>query len=367
MFNQYHYVPILKGKEAEYGALKMLKGKLKERVTPLWEIPSIPYDFQNSCPAKTIDEHLDNIEERILASWVFNRPAFIDLNNIYEGERMRDGSHPLEYILREGRLKQLRLIPVSGFNRDEQYQKTVRAAHQTDRLGVSFRIGTEDFEDLASGSTEKEKQIKELLKLWGVKPEETDLILDFGAITDNQSSTVIITAIALISSLLYVKKWRSLTFAATAFPKDLREIPSNGTARLPRTEWHVWKTLESRSGRLARIPSFGDYAINYPIHSEVDPRIIKMSAGLRYTIDDEWLIFKGKNIQKHGSEQFNQLCADLIKMKDYKGKGFSWGDDEIYTFAHNISNSGNATVWRKIGFNHHVATVVSQLASLSGS
>lgn len=367
MFNQYHYVPILKGKEAEYGALKTLKGKPKERVTPLWEIPPIPYDFQNGCPAKTIDEHLSNIEERILGAWVFNRPAFIDLSNIYEDERMQDGTHPLEYVLEQGRVKQLQLIPVSGLNRDEQYQQAVHNAHQTDRFGVCLRIGTEEFEDLAGGSPEKETQIKELLKLWKVKPEETDLILDFGAITDNQASSVVITAIALIASLLYVEKWRTLTFAATAFPKDLREITPNNIARLSRTEWQVWRTLYARGDRLVRVPSFGDYAINHPVHSEVDPRIIKMSASLRYTTDDDWLIFKGKNVQKHGSEQFNQLCADLIKMKDYKGKSFSWGDGEIFTMAHDLSRSGNATVWRKIAFNHHIATAVNQLASLSGS
>ena len=280
---------------------------------------------------------------------------------------MVDGTHPLEYILREGRLKQLQLIPVSGFNRDEYYQKAIRAANQTDHLGVCLRIGTEDFEDLAGGTSEKEKQLKELLKLWQVKPEETDLILDFGAITENQASSVVITAIALIASLLYVDKWRTLTVAGTAFPKDLREIAANSSSRLPRTEWHVWKTLISRGNRLARIPSFGDYGINHPIHSEIDPRIIKMSAGLRYATDDEWLIFKGKSIQKHGSEQFNQLCANLIKMSDYKGKGFSWADSEIHTLARNLSKSGNATTWRKIGFNHHFAIVISQLASLSGS
>lgn len=367
MLDKYHYVPILKGKEAEYGALKELKGSPKEKMTPLWEIPPIPFDYQNGCPAKTIDEHLSNIESRILGAWVFKRPAYIDLSNIYEGERMQDGTHPIEYVLREGRAKQLKLIPVSGFNRDDAYQKAIHMAHRTDKLGVCLRIGTEDFEDLAGGSSEKETQIKELLKSWQIKPEETDLILDFGAITENQASSTTITAIALISSLPYVDKWRTIIFAGTAFPKDLRDVRPNGTARLPRTEWQVWKSLMERGNRLVRTPVFGDYGINHPVHSEVDPRIIKMSAGLRYTTDNDWLIFKGRNVQKHGSEQFNRLCADLIQMKDYKGKDFSWGDGEIYTLAKNHANSGNATTWRKIGFNHHFAMVINQLASLSGS
>lgn len=42
MSNQYHYVPTLKGKEAEYGALKELKGKPKG-IPPLWETPLLTF------------------------------------------------------------------------------------------------------------------------------------------------------------------------------------------------------------------------------------------------------------------------------------------------------------------------------------
>jgi hypothetical protein len=367
MLDHSYYVPILKGKEAEYGALKELKSKLKDKITPLWEVPTIPFDFQNDRPAKTIDEHLEKIEERILGAWMFNRPTFIDFINIYEDERMENGGNPIDYVFEQARLKQLLLVPVSGFNRGEIYQEAVRKAHQTDKLGVCLRINNEDFEDLAGGSPDKDKQISELLNFWGVKPNETDIILDFGAITDIQSSSVLITAIALISSLVFVNEWRSLTFAATAFPKDLRDISADSIARLTRTEWQVWKTLLNRSDKLRRIPNFGDYGINYPIHSEIDPRTVKMSAGLRYTSDDEWLVFKGRNVIKYGHDQFNRFCADLIKMKEYKGKTFSWGDKEIDYFAHTAINTGGATTWRKIGFNHHFAMVVDQLATLNGS
>jgi Beta protein len=44
-----------------------------------------------------------------------------------------------------------------------------------------------------------------------------------------------------------------------------------------------------------RLPTFGDYAVAHPDPSrgDVDPKVMSISAGLRYTIDDEWLVAKG--------------------------------------------------------------------------
>jgi hypothetical protein len=61
MFDHTQYVPILKGKEGEYSALRELTGSVKDLLTPLAEIPSIPYDFENDAPAKTVDEHLRQV------------------------------------------------------------------------------------------------------------------------------------------------------------------------------------------------------------------------------------------------------------------------------------------------------------------
>lgn len=366
MFDQNHYVPILKGKEAEYSSLKNLSDKYKKNLTPLWEIPTIPWDYQVDAPAKTIDEHLDKLEKRILGAWMFHRPSFIDLSNIYEEEVMKDDSNPLDFVFDQARKSQLQLIPVSGLNRGDKYQSAVYNAHKTDKLGVCLRIGNEDFEDIVSSPNDKAKQISELLKKLKVKPAETDIILDFSAITDNQSSSITITSLAILTSFPMIKKWRSLTLTSSGFPKDLSNIQRDSVAHLPRIEWQVWKNLYNNKN-LPRIPTFGDYAINHPIHSEVDPRLIMMSAGLRYTIDDSWLVFKGRNIKQHGSEQFNDFCSDLIKMPEYKGKKFSWGDKEIDRMAHDVTTSGNATTWRRIGFNHHFAMVVSQLSNLSDS
>ena len=41
-----HYVPNLKGRQGEYGALETLSLAIKRRLTPLIEIPPIPLNFK---------------------------------------------------------------------------------------------------------------------------------------------------------------------------------------------------------------------------------------------------------------------------------------------------------------------------------
>lgn len=60
MFPLNDYVPILKGKDGEYGALGSLSPEEKERITPLIEIPPIPWDHTEGVARKN------------------NRPAFIE-------------------------------------------------------------------------------------------------------------------------------------------------------------------------------------------------------------------------------------------------------------------------------------------------
>ena len=61
MFGRDHYVPILKGREGEYGALQTLAPSTRQALTPLIKIPPIPWDFEEERPAKTVDQHLKKV------------------------------------------------------------------------------------------------------------------------------------------------------------------------------------------------------------------------------------------------------------------------------------------------------------------
>ena len=79
MIDHMHYVPILKGRYGEYGALHAMSADDKETITPVVEIPPIPWDFKNDQPAKTIDQHLLKVDSNLERSWGIDRALYVDL------------------------------------------------------------------------------------------------------------------------------------------------------------------------------------------------------------------------------------------------------------------------------------------------
>lgn len=361
MFDHKHYVPILKGKDAEFGAIKELSAEAKARLTPLIEIPPIPYDFENDQPAKSVDDHLEKVVEKLLACWMFHRPLFLDLLYIPESEAMEDGGHPLSYLFDNARKKQLKLIPVTALSRPDSYQAVVKEVIATDKLGVCVRVEADSFEEIL----ESKGKLGELLAFLGVTPKKTDLILDFKEIATAHVPTTVIAAAQIMKGLPHVNDWRTITLAGSAFPQSLMKVKPNVPHKFTRAEWQVWETFASGRKKVPRLPTFGDYSINHPEPSEVDPRLMMMTANLRYTIEQEWLIFKGRSVKFHGYEQFHDLCAAVIAHPEYRGPDFSRGDKQISECAGRAVSPGNATTWRKIGFNHHMTLVTKQIASLT--
>jgi hypothetical protein len=363
MFDHTHYVPILKGKQAEYLALRELSETVKDGFTPLIEIPSIPYDFVNERPAKTIKQHVEKVAQNIEKGWGTNRPVFVDFDFIPPSEVLPDGSQPLKFVFDQGRTKKLRLVPVTGIDRDREYQNAVKDANDKDGFGICFRLAGEDFDDMA----DLQLRLEALFKHFKVHAHQTDAIIDFESIVNTPASTVLLAAKSILAGLPFLRDWRTLTLAASAFPQDLQKMPAQSITPVARTEWQAWLTLAANKHRLIRLPTFGDYAIAHPIPNEMDPRLIRISAQLRYTADNDWLIFKERGAVKHGFDQFNKICRTLIGRAEYKGAAFSAGDKAINNCASPGSNPGNAQVWRRIGTNHHLTlVVVDQLASVPG-
>jgi hypothetical protein len=172
-----------------------------------------------------------------------------------------------------------------------------------------------------------------------------------------------IASAAVINSLPAIKDWRTLTLAGSAFPVNLSQFTAHVPEITPRTEWRVWTQVVSNPD-LVRLPAFGDYAVQHPEPSEINPKLMKMSAQLRYARQDDWLIFKGRNVRDYGHDQFTKICEGLAKMPDFRGAAFSWGDKYIADCAAGTDGPGNATTWRKVATSHHLAVVSAQLASL---
>ncbi len=359
MFDHKHYVPILKGKAGEYGALEELSTTAKARLTPFVEIPPIPWDFESELPAKSPEDHLRNVAERIGNSWGVDSPVFIDLLFI-EAQQIPGRGHPLNFVFDAARQRGVQAIPVTGLDRDQPYQSAIRDIINMDQRGAGVRLQTSDFEEEA----DLDAALTDLLGFFHLPHGMVDLILDFQSILPDQANAIRRAVRSMLASLPSITDWRTLTFSASAFPQNLSGFAADTITPVPRAEWTVWVTLAARRQRLPRLPTFSDYAIQYPEPIEVDPRIMQMSANLRYTADRDWLILKGRGVRRQGFDQFRDLCSSLMQEPEYRGPQFSWGDQYIDRCANQLGGPGNATIWRKVGTNHHLEFVVRQIANV---
>ncbi|WP_256761617.1 beta family protein [Cohnella sp. WQ 127256] len=357
MFDERRYVPVLKWKQGEQKAIESLTITIKQGLTPLIEVAPIDWDFDNGTYKKTIDEHLDGFGEIVSRSWGIDGSVFVDLLYIEPNDRMASGQHPLGYVMDDLRLHFVKAIPVTACDRDATYNREVSTAHQQDGLGICIRLVEEDFDNLHT-------RIDGLLNSLHIGPTEVDLVIDYRHVDPDSRTRTTLLLTGLINSMPYLQGWRNIILCGTAIPKDLSEIGADNVGVIERTEWLIWKRLV-QTNLLTRRPIFGDYGVAHPEPFEADPRLIRMSANIRYTGENKFIMFRGRDLRKNGYAQYYQLAAQVVAHPEYSGPQFSAGDHYIYEAANQVGTSGSPQTWRRAGTNHHWTYVVNDLSNVT--
>ena len=357
MFDYNHYVPILKAKNGEFGALLELPREIEKLITPLVDV------FNTEGSKKPLDFRLNKIANKVKTSWGTRRPIFIDLFGIDLDARISGKVHPLIFIFDCLRDLEVKAIPTIGFDRDDAHKKALKKIVEEDTRGVCIRLLRDDMETLE----ELEGNLESLLSYLNLNREDAHLLLDFRDLKVNEIEKSAGTAIDVIRSLPNINEWLTLTVAASGFPGSLAEIGTHAIGSLPRTELQLWSSLIARKGEIDRLPSFADYGVQHPDLLDLDWNAISLVSNIRYTLSAEWLIVRGGSNKTHGWDQSHQLSRELIAMPEYYGASFCWGDRYIDDCAKEIVGPGNMTTWRKVGTNHHLTLVSSQIAKTDAS
>lgn len=356
MFTKEHYVPILKGKKGEMDALTNLSPESKKQITPLIEVPPISWNYKDNKLQKTMDSHLSKFGEKLLKSWGKDN-IFID-GKLLQSLDDEDGSHALVNIFNQCRDHSINSIPTTGLNRDDDYQNAVHEICHADSRGVCLRLKDSDFQE------ELSDKLNEFCGRIGVSIKNIDIIIDLENISANHGIAMLRGTVSLLNMLPNIDEWRTLTIAGSAFPINLSDFVKNTESYTPRAEWALWKSIIKNPG-LKRLPSYGDYGISHPIMPDIDPRQMTISASIRYTCDNDWLILKGQSTKARfgGFSQYYDKCELLVDMADYSGADFSWGDKKIEEKSEREGGTGNPTTWRAITTNHHIEKVINQISS----
>lgn len=354
-------MPILKWRQGEYQALLRLEYLIKNRVTPLLEIPQEQWDFENKVAAKTIDEHLASFGSRLSAKWG-KRRCFIDSCHLGPTVKVANGTHHLAWIFELARMKKCQAVPVLGLTRHDDYVAAVAEIVATDGRGACLRLIASDFD-----KSDLEKAIRVLLSKLFLAPTNVDLLIDSStieALSDNEYAE---KTLARLRKLPMAKEWRTLTVAGTAFPERLPSTVYRPSGVANRTEWQGYKKLIARAAEMPRLPTFGDYSVAHPKTEMIDPRVIDPTAKIKYSIEDGWFVAVGQMTKKYGRKQYSDLCQRIIKAHPsiFAGATFSWGDDYIANV--DTLGTGGSSTWPSVGTNHHITRVVTDLASFHGT
>jgi len=349
------YMPILKSKPAEYASLARADVAVRAASLPLVEV--LPPPDESDAVATEIAAR--TVVVKVGDGW--SEPVAIDPGHLDVALPSPAGLLPVEVLADEARTRGVAFMPVVRLNDPPAALAAAAGVIASDRRGAVLRIAGDLLEDTAS----LDSWISDTQRDLGVGGGDLDVVIDLGAVGAG-SGFALAARVArdLINGLSGVTSWRSLTLASGAFPTDLNAIATGTTGLLPRLDAQLWADLSSRT--LVRVPDFGDYAIQHP--SLPSTGGFGPAPQIRYTVGPNWRIYKGRKNDRRGHAQFYDICAMLLASGEFAGRALSWGDAYVEDAARSaggapVVTTGNATTWRSIGTSHHIATVVSRLAT----
>jgi hypothetical protein len=355
VYNQ--YFPIVKAREAEFKSFADLSASAKAAITPVLEIPARDWNYDADEPNKSVDDHLKPIITKVEKYWGKEQPIFIDGFWLDEADRLDDGTHPMHYLLNELIARDVRAIPATGPDRDAEYDRAVKSIVDIHR-DLVIRVERKDLGNLAT-------ILPALLQKFGIGAQEAHLLIDLGSIDSDDATTLSLALNTVLSSLPFSLQWKTVVLAGASFPKDLSDFARNSVNEVARVEWGLWMGLHKQAHLFQRFPFFGDYTISHPEPSDVDPRFMRMNAGIRYAANGRWIIIKGESLRgSAGFDQYRTLSANLIAHVMYAGPSASWGDQFITDCATGTTGVGNQTTWRRVGLTRHMTLIVEELFAL---
>jgi hypothetical protein len=350
------YVPIMRSKQGEIGALAVLTPAIKSQIRPLLDMTP-RNDVGADDPRWTVSQHIERLIDRIIEAWQVEQPLFIDVAALSAIDDV-DAPEALSLIAERCLWNNQGLAPVTAPERAQAYQAQVRRVVEEHQAGACLRLEESSFERPRA----LRSRIDRLLLACDLDPAQVHLVVD---LRDGARPVIVETFLALLPR---VDEWKELTLASGSFPATLQGVDQQ---RVPRHEMALWHRymgdLEDDEETELRRPGFGDYGPVYAGTSDIVDVMYAPAPNLRYATPDSWIVLRGRGgPAAPGNSQMYNLCVDLVEFyrTEFRGTEFSWGDSWIFERAYGERpGPGNASIWIKVAFSHHLAETVNQLAT----
>lgn len=348
-FGAHHYVPILKVKQGEKAALSRVASARVPRITPLLEIVERK--------EKGIDKHIETAFKGLSGAVSAYPRCFIDTREIAP-----DGPAAAHAVFSRAKAAGLVFTPVTGISRTVD---VVPALDHKDH-GIALRLTRAEFE-----AGQLPSAIPAFLGAHNLSPSDVDLVVDLGAVEDMIVDGIAALTSGFLADVPHHQDWRTFTVSASAFPISMGVVNRHSQELVERSDWLAWRDhLHASRDSLVRLPAYSDYGIQHPLGVEgFDFRFMQVSAAIRYTKPEHWLLVKGESTRSVlPSEQFPQLATRLVYghlKQHFAGATHCLGCRAIKAAADGADGYGSAGAWRRLGTIHHLTAVMHALRNLA--
>ncbi len=393
MKENYLYSPILKWRAAEIAALTNVPEKDRANLLPVLEIvlPGVSQDKTVVIEGKKtrVRKSEEEIHNEVVQKYKNFRlkeipdeiekcrgklSATIDFNLIHDGAGTTNLKvESVQKVAETCHAKGVDIRPVVYLNDDKEVaNEIVQQFKKGTIVGICIRVTLSDLKKV----DDLNSKLRSFVVETGIKENQIDLLLDIKYLDDATKASYA-ELFSNVQEIHNLSAWRAVIFASGSFPVNVGHLKVEDSPCMEaRNDWQLW--LAAKKGRkLVREPIFGDYTIRYPMHSEA-LRYMQASATLKYTHENNWIIFRG---EKKRNDQYLAHAQQLVNDSTFfYGEAFSEGDRRIKEKSDYFpaymelvkkdeknkgKGTGAATYWISAGISHHIALVLSQLSNQS--
>lgn len=331
---EFIYAPILKFKEGEIKGYGNLTSFEKDKMLPIFDL--IDNDNEEKIIKKIIKCDIKTIGLDVFK--VFNCTNSKFLNKLYL----------------EAKKDNINIIPVINL-------KDYNIIDNIDKLASPI-VGVRITLPLGFDAPFSYADVFEILNNID---KTTLLIIDVEDINDeniNLKFSILETFINELKNALYSTNVKIIV-SSNSFPTDINEVEKGDYEFFDRKEIKLFNFLKNRH-KLDFI--YSDYGVTKYVENNLDFSKIngsKILAKIRYTLEDRYLIYRGRNASGIESKiGYKTLATNLVNSVHYKGEGYSLGDKKIKEISQgDKEDGGKGTTWVMISTNHHLTLVLKQL------
>lgn len=344
----YNYIPFLKLKVSEIGALKDLKDNKKNELMPFFDFPRKKPKksrYETATLLKDKNDLFKNDLLRLEAKYELNlnwiESFYLD-NYDLEDDITIDGRHNYFNIIEK--FAKFGMIPVTALDRNVEHMEAIKYGFSNGDL-LYKRLAIRLTKDYFSNYLLFKGEISELIHGMDQFVEFYDFIFDCRVCTQNDSTLLSKNIISFIDGLLKdnINIGHIIT-VGSMIPASISElIDTQSELDIEREEIKIFTSVTKKFENVKNV-HFGDYGVVSPDYSDIELFDEDMqnvtTAKIIYPYSDRVFIKRGGRV-KGDKYQYNKFAEYIINDTNFfRGKDFSSGD----LFLHQKANYEGKTV-----------------------